>query len=175
MLLITNMWRNPYLSDRSTAFASHGDCLFWGGSLQLFALSGSARMAKALVIVESPAKAKTIGKYLGKDFIVESSIGHIRDLPSSADQIPEQYKKKPWSRTGVDVENGFTPLASATNFVAIDCGKDGAYAKSVLEKLIAADVFVRMPGLAPLNRCIRVSAGTEAELNTLTTALPAAR
>ena len=110
MLLITNMWRNPYLSDRSTAFASHGDCLFWGGSLQLFALSGSARMAKALVIVESPAKAKTIGKYLGKDFIVESSIGHIRDLPSSADQIPEQYKKKPWSRTGVDVENGFTPL-----------------------------------------------------------------
>ncbi|MDP2344461.1 MAG: type I DNA topoisomerase [Deltaproteobacteria bacterium] len=67
-------------------------------------------MAKALVIVESPAKAKTIAKYLGKDFIVESSIGHIRDLPSSADQIPEQYKKKPWSRTGVDVENGFTPL-----------------------------------------------------------------
>ena len=67
-------------------------------------------MAKALVIVESPAKAKTIAKYLGKDFIVESSIGHIRDLPSSADQIPEQFKKKPWARTGVDVENGFTPL-----------------------------------------------------------------
>jgi DNA topoisomerase I len=70
----------------------------------------SARVAKALVIVESPAKAKTIAKYLGKDFIVESSIGHIRDLPSSADQIPEAYKKKPWARTGVDVENDFTPL-----------------------------------------------------------------
>ncbi len=67
-------------------------------------------MAKALVIVESPAKAKTIAKYLGKDFIVESSIGHIRDLPSSADQIPEAYKKKSWARTGVDVENDFTPL-----------------------------------------------------------------
>jgi DNA topoisomerase-1 len=67
-------------------------------------------VAKALVIVESPAKAKTIAKYLGKDFIVESSIGHIRDLPSSADQIPEAYKKKPWARTGVDVENDFTPL-----------------------------------------------------------------
>ncbi len=67
-------------------------------------------MAKALVIVESPAKAKTIAKYLGKDFVVESSIGHIRDLPSSAAQIPEQFKKKPWARTGVDVENGFTPL-----------------------------------------------------------------
>ncbi len=67
-------------------------------------------MAKALVIVESPAKAKTIAKYLGKDFIVESSIGHIRDLPSKAEQIPEAYKKKSWARTGVDVENDFTPL-----------------------------------------------------------------
>jgi len=67
-------------------------------------------LAKSLIIVESPAKARTIGKYLGRDFIVESSIGHIRDLPSSADEIPAQYKKKSWARTGVDVENGFTPL-----------------------------------------------------------------
>ena len=67
-------------------------------------------MAKSLIIVESPAKAKTIAKYLGKDYVVESSIGHIRDLPSSADQIPAAYRKKPWSRTGVDVENGFKPL-----------------------------------------------------------------
>jgi DNA topoisomerase-1 len=72
--------------------------------------TGRTDVAKALVIVESPAKAKTIAKYLGKDFIVESSIGHIRDLPSSADQIPEAYKKKPWARTGVDVENDFNPL-----------------------------------------------------------------
>ena len=68
-------------------------------------------------------------------------------------------------------EYGFTPLPSATNFVAIDCGKDGAYAKSVLEKLIAADVFVRMPGIAPLNRCIRVSAGTDSDLVTLINSL----
>lgn len=67
-------------------------------------------MGKALIIVESPAKAKTIAKYLGKDYIVESSIGHIRDLPSSAGEIPAAYKKKPWARTGVDVENGFKPL-----------------------------------------------------------------
>ncbi len=67
-------------------------------------------MGKSLIIVESPAKAKTIAKYLGKDYVVESSIGHIRDLPSSADEIPEKYKKKPWARTGVDVENGFKPL-----------------------------------------------------------------
>ena len=67
-------------------------------------------MAKALIIVESPAKARTIAKYLGKDFVVESSIGHIRDLPSRADEIPEAYRKKPWARTGVDVENDFKPL-----------------------------------------------------------------
>ena len=67
-------------------------------------------VGKALIIVESPAKAKTISKYLGKDFIVESSVGHIRDLPQSADQIPAEFKKKPWARTGVDVENDFKPL-----------------------------------------------------------------
>ena len=49
-------------------------------------------MGKALVIVESPAKAKTISSILGDDYIVESSIGHIRDLPKGADEIPEQYK-----------------------------------------------------------------------------------
>jgi histidinol-phosphate aminotransferase len=69
-------------------------------------------------------------------------------------------------------ENGFTPLPSATNFVAIDCGKDGAYAKSVLDRLIARDVFIRMPGLTPLNRCIRISAGTEADLKAFADKLP---
>jgi DNA topoisomerase-1 len=67
-------------------------------------------MGKALVIVESPAKAKTIGGILGDDFIVESSVGHIRDLPIGADQIPEAYKSEPWSRIGVNVDEGFKPL-----------------------------------------------------------------
>ena len=67
-------------------------------------------MAKHLVIVESPAKAKTIGKYLGKDFVVESSIGHIRDLPESAADVPAAYKNEQWARLGVDVENDFKPL-----------------------------------------------------------------
>ncbi len=67
-------------------------------------------MSKALVIVESPAKARTISKYLGKDFEVESSIGHVRDLPSNADEIPKEYKGQPWSRLGVNVEEDFEPL-----------------------------------------------------------------
>jgi DNA topoisomerase-1 len=65
---------------------------------------------KRLVIVESPAKARTIAGYLGPDFIVESSVGHIRDLPDSAAEIPEKYKKEAWARLGVDVEHGFEPL-----------------------------------------------------------------
>ncbi len=67
-------------------------------------------MAKALVIVESPAKAKTIGAMLGSDFIVESSIGHIRDLPNGADEVPAAYKGESWSRLGVNVDDGFKPL-----------------------------------------------------------------
>ncbi len=62
------------------------------------------------MIVESPAKAKTIAGYLGKDFVVESSVGHIRDLPERAADIPEEYKKQAWARLGVNVDEGFEPL-----------------------------------------------------------------
>jgi DNA topoisomerase-1 len=62
-----------------------------------------------LVIVESPAKAKTIAGYLGRGYVVESSIGHIRDLPQSAADVPAKIKGEPWARLGVDVQNDFTP------------------------------------------------------------------
>ena len=67
-------------------------------------------VGKSLVIVESPAKARTISGFLGKDYVVESSIGHVRDLPKRAADIPAAYKKMGWARLGVDVENGFSPL-----------------------------------------------------------------
>ncbi len=67
-------------------------------------------MGKALVIVESPAKARTIGGMLGPDYIVESSVGHIRDLPRGADEVPAAFKGESWARLGVDVDNGFKPL-----------------------------------------------------------------
>src|SRR5579872_1888086 len=67
-------------------------------------------MAKPLVIVESPAKAKTIAGYLGRDYTVESSIGHIRDLPRRAAEVPAAFKGEAWARLGVDVENDFKAL-----------------------------------------------------------------
>ncbi|MCH7752075.1 MAG: hypothetical protein IH898_07975 [Planctomycetes bacterium] len=74
--------------------------------------SSSATKGKgqALVIVESPAKAKTIGKFLGNGFRVEASIGHVRDLPQGAKQIPAKYKGEPWSNLGVNVNDNFTPI-----------------------------------------------------------------
>jgi DNA topoisomerase-1 len=63
-----------------------------------------------LVIVESPAKARTIAGYLGRDYVVESSIGHIRDMPDKAAEIPVKYRKEPWARLGVDVDHDFEAL-----------------------------------------------------------------
>jgi histidinol-phosphate aminotransferase len=71
-------------------------------------------------------------------------------------------------------DNGLAPLPSATNFVTIDCGQDGAFARRVLAGLLARDIFVRMPGVTPLDRCIRVTCGTRADLAAFAEALPLA-
>ena len=65
---------------------------------------------KSLVIVESPAKARTIRGFLGPNFEVEASIGHVRDLPKGAKEVPEEYRKAPWRALGVNVDDNFTPL-----------------------------------------------------------------
>jgi DNA topoisomerase-1 len=67
-------------------------------------------MSKTLVIVESPTKAKTLRKYLGPDYLVESSVGHIRDLPGSAAEVPAKYKKLEWASLAVNVDDDFEPL-----------------------------------------------------------------
>ncbi|MEQ8822988.1 MAG: pyridoxal phosphate-dependent aminotransferase [Filomicrobium sp.] len=74
----------------------------------------------------------------------------------------------------IAAENGLEALPSATNFVAIDCGRDADYARRILEETLARDVFIRMPGIAPLNRCIRVSTGLGAEIELFAAALPEA-
>ena len=70
----------------------------------------TSEVAHKLVIVESPAKARTIEGYLGRGYVVESSIGHIRDLPQSAADIPAKLKGESWARLGVDVDNNFEPV-----------------------------------------------------------------
>ncbi|MBT8240268.1 MAG: type I DNA topoisomerase [Acidimicrobiia bacterium] len=67
-------------------------------------------MAQTLVIVESPAKAKKIGEYLGPEYVVESSIGHVRDLPKNAADVPPAYKGEKWAKMGIDVDNDFKAL-----------------------------------------------------------------
>jgi histidinol-phosphate aminotransferase len=71
-------------------------------------------------------------------------------------------------------QNGLAALPSATNFVTVDCGRDGTFAKAVLDGLVARGVFVRMPFVAPQNRCIRISCGTDADLDILAETLPEA-
>jgi histidinol-phosphate aminotransferase len=70
--------------------------------------------------------------------------------------------------------NGLRALPSATNFVAVDCGRDGAYARAVLSCLIKRGIFVRMPNVAPLDRCVRISVGTDQDLDLLAEMLPQA-
>ena len=66
-------------------------------------------MSRPLIIVESPAKAKTLARLLGNEYRVEASVGHVRDLPENASEVPAAIKDKPWGNMGVDVENGFRP------------------------------------------------------------------
>ncbi|HEV2256572.1 MAG TPA: type I DNA topoisomerase [Streptosporangiaceae bacterium] len=79
------------------------------------AKAGTASKVKSnggtkLVIVESPSKARTIAGYLGNGYVVESSVGHIRDMPDRAAEIPAKYRAEPWARLGVNVDDNFEPL-----------------------------------------------------------------
>jgi DNA topoisomerase-1 len=94
---------------------------------------------RRLVIVESPAKARTIAGYLGPDYVVESSIGHIRDLPSNAADIPADKKKEPWARLGVDVDHGFEPLYVVNADKKQQVAKLKAALKESDELLLATD------------------------------------
>ncbi len=72
--------------------------------------SKTKKRYKGLVIVESPAKGKKIAQFLGGDYKVLPSMGHVRDLPASATEIPEEIKKQPWATLGVNVDAEFQPL-----------------------------------------------------------------
>jgi DNA topoisomerase I len=92
-----------------------------------------------LVIVESPAKARTIAGYLGDGYLVESSIGHIRDLPRNAADVPAAVKSQPWSRLGVDVDHGFEPLYIVTADKKAQVAKLKSLLKDATELYLATD------------------------------------
>ncbi|MDQ4117340.1 MAG: type I DNA topoisomerase, partial [Actinomycetota bacterium] len=91
------------------------------------------------MIVESPTKAKKIAPYLGNDYVVESSVGHIRDLPRGAADVPAKYKGEPWARLGVDVDNQFNPLYIVTPEKKSTVSELREALKSVDELLLATD------------------------------------
>ncbi|MEO9574526.1 MAG: pyridoxal phosphate-dependent aminotransferase [Tateyamaria sp.] len=103
-----------------------------------------------------------------------AQVGALAALADHAylEQVREQVAAARARIAEIAQHNGLTPLPSATNFVAIDCGQDGAYAKAILDGLIARGVFVRMPFAAPQNRCIRISCGTKRDLDILAEVLP---
>lgn len=96
-------------------------------------------MAKILVIVESPTKARTIEKFLGSKYEVRASYGHIRDLPNNAAEIPPQIKAEKWSRLGVDIERDFSPLYVIPGAKKKTVQELKAALKSAGELLLATD------------------------------------
>tara|TARA_R110002110_G_scaffold107403_5_gene268808 strand:- start:2693 stop:3796 length:1104 start_codon:yes stop_codon:yes gene_type:complete len=105
------------------------------------------------------AQAGALAALLDKAWLEKS----LQEITTSRQRIAE-----------IALKNGLTPLPSAANFVAIDCGSDAGFAKSVLDGLVSRGIFVRMPFVPPQNRCIRISCGTPADLERLAAALPAA-
>jgi histidinol-phosphate aminotransferase len=101
------------------------------------------------------------------------ALAAIEDQAYLADAVRQITRAR--ERIGkIAIDNGLGPLPSGANFVTIDCGGDGVFAKRVLDGLLARDVFVRMPSVAPLNRCIRVSCGRDDDLAVFAAALPEA-
>ena len=97
-------------------------------------------VSQPLVIVESPAKARTIAGYLGDDYVVESSIGHVRDLPKKAAEVPESHKSEKWARQlGIDVDNDFKPLYVVSEDKKSHVKKLKALLKDASELVLATD------------------------------------
>jgi DNA topoisomerase-1 len=109
-----------------------------GGGSKAKAGNGDGRGTK-LVIVESPSKARTIAGYLGRGYVVESSVGHIRDMPDRAAEIPARYRGEPWARLGVNVDDNFEALYVVHSDKRPQVSKLKALLKDADELLLATD------------------------------------
>ena len=103
------------------------------------AKTASNPSGERLVIVESPAKARTISKFLGKGYTIEASIGHIRDLPQGAKELPEKYKGEPWAYLGVNVDEDFDPVYVISKGKSKHVAKLRSLVKKASELYLATD------------------------------------
>ena len=132
----------PARTVKATTEAAKGKS---GASAKARASSGGAGNAPGnghgtkLVIVESPSKARTIAGYLGQGYVVESSVGHIRDMPDRAAEIPAKYRGEPWARLGVDVDHDFEPLYVVHSDKRQQVAKLKSLLKDADELLLATD------------------------------------
>lgn len=131
-----------------------------------------ARVGYAIT-TEGTAKAfDKIRNHFGMNRIaVAGAIAALKDQ-AYLGEVVNDIKASRERIAAIAAANGLTALPSATNFVAIDCGRDTAYARAIVDGLLGHGVFIRMPGVEPLNRCIRISAGKEADMALLEAALP---
>ena len=134
----------PARTVKATTEAAKGKS---GASAKARASSGGAGNAPGngnghgtkLVIVESPSKARTIAGYLGKGYVVESSVGHIRDMPDRAAEIPAKYRGESWARLGVNVDHDFEPLYVVHSDKRQQVAKLKSLLKDADELLLATD------------------------------------
>jgi histidinol-phosphate aminotransferase len=138
-----------------------------------YGLAG-ARVGYAIGPAELIAAFDKVRNHFGISRISQAAaIAAIQDQPW-LDHIRGEMDQAKAAIAQIATAHGLTPLPSAANFVTIDCGRNGDFARRVLAGLIARGIFVRMPAVAPLDRCIRVSCGTSADIAAFGAALPAA-
>jgi histidinol-phosphate aminotransferase len=140
---------------------------------KVYGLAG-ARVGYAIGHPDLIAAFQKVRNHFGMNRAAQAgALAALHDQPYLA-QVQGQITAARARVAQIARDSGLVPLPSATNFVTIDCGRDAVFAKAVLDGLIARGIFVRMPFVAPQNRCIRISCGTPAMLDLLATALPAA-
>lgn len=130
------------------------------------------RVGYAIGHVDLIAAFERVRNHFGVGIVAQAgALGALAD-PAWLASVVEAVAVSKGEIAAIATRNGLRPLPSATNFVTVDCGRNGAFARAVLKGLLAHGIFVRMPGVAPLDRCIRISAGGAEDLVALAAALP---
>ncbi|MEM1004472.1 MAG: pyridoxal phosphate-dependent aminotransferase [Pseudomonadota bacterium] len=140
---------------------------------KVYGLAG-ARIGYAIAAIDLVSAFNKVRNHFGVNRIAQAgALAALRDTAWLV-QVQSQIAASRARISDIARDTGLAPLASAANFVALDCGQDGIHAKAVLDALIAQGVFLRMPFASPQNRCIRISCGTPGDLDVFAKALPAA-